>query len=157
MFERQTSVSRISFLITMEENAQVVPACSDIIPSCVTDDHDAVGELLGNSNNFRTDARIVVPSVSGQRSQNVGQMSSEYFEFLDMKTIKDRSLQEAVGRALVFGDMTPLIKEELKYSIQSKRLKEGKEELKVEFTDPPPDEVSASFLTAYNCFKKKTR
>ncbi|KAK3092997.1 hypothetical protein FSP39_009824 [Pinctada imbricata] len=48
--------------------------------------------------------------------------------------------------ALETGELTPLVKEELKYTIQTRRLAEGKEELQVQFEDPinselRPDEV----------------
>lgn len=50
-------------------------------------------------------------------------------------------LAEAAKKAFLDGNVTPLVKEELKYVIQTKRLKEGKDEMKVEFTDPLPDQV----------------
>lgn len=55
---------------------------------------------------------------------------------------KDENLFQAVTEALSTGSLTPLVKEELKYSIQSRRLKEGKSELKVEFSDPRKFEMS---------------
>ncbi|KAK3093371.1 hypothetical protein FSP39_014694 [Pinctada imbricata] len=48
--------------------------------------------------------------------------------------------------ALETGDLTPLVKEELKYTIQSRRLQQGKNELYVSFEEPAlgelrPDEI----------------
>ena len=53
----------------------------------------------------------------------------------------DSSLAEAAVSALTTGSLTPLVKEELKYAIQNKRLKTGKEELKVDYADPKPEKV----------------
>ena len=58
-------------------------------------------------------------------------------------------LQKATNEALQSGTILPLVKEELKCSIQSKRLKEGKSELTVQFEDPKPDIVSWLFLFFY--------
>lgn len=149
MFERQNS--RIRLLITMDEIAQVVPTCTNI-PSCVSDDHDELMNTArendqetqknweNGTTNFRNDAR---GAFSNERLEHVGQMTaSEYTDFLELTGIKDQHLQEAARKALINNDMTPLIKEELKYSIQSKRLREGKGELKVEFTEPEPDQLT---------------
>ena len=54
----------------------------------------------------------------------------------------DSSLAEAAVSALTTGSLTPLVKEELKYAIQNKRLKTGKEELKVDYSDPKPEKVN---------------
>ena len=39
-------------------------------------------------------------------------------------------------------DLSPLVKEEIKFKIINRRLAEGKDELKVEFRDPSPERVS---------------
>ncbi|XP_060584012.1 basic leucine zipper transcriptional factor ATF-like 3 isoform X4 [Ruditapes philippinarum] len=71
--------------------------------------------------------------ISGyEQVQTVADPSS----IMEMYNIKDKDLADAAAKAMVDGNMTPLIKEELKCSIQLKRLKAGKPELKVEFTDP---------------------
>lgn len=51
------------------------------------------------------------------------------------------SLMEAALAALGTGDMTPLVKEELKLTIQSRRLASGKGELRVNFEPPTHSEV----------------
>jgi hypothetical protein len=51
------------------------------------------------------------------------------------------ALLEATLVALETGELTPLVKEELKYTIQSRRLANGQGELGVQFTDPIPTEV----------------
>ena len=51
------------------------------------------------------------------------------------------ALLEATLVALETGELTPLVKEELKYTIQSRRLANGQRELGVQFTDPIPTEV----------------
>lgn len=51
------------------------------------------------------------------------------------------SLMEAALAALGTGDMTPLVKEELKLTIQSRRLASGKGELRVNFEPPTQSEV----------------
>ncbi|XP_060071228.1 uncharacterized protein LOC132551135 [Ylistrum balloti] len=59
---------------------------------------------------------------------------------------EDKTLVAATLLALETGDLTPLIKEELKYTIQSRRVSAGKKELRVGFRQPQtykltPDEV----------------
>lgn len=49
---------------------------------------------------------------------------------------KDDKMAEAVLTTLETGSIMPLIKEELKYTIQSRRLAAGKPELQVEFNQP---------------------
>ncbi|OWF52436.1 basic leucine zipper transcriptional factor ATF-like [Mizuhopecten yessoensis] len=48
----------------------------------------------------------------------------------------EETLVAATLLALETGDLTPLIKEELKYTIQSRRVSEGKRELQVGFKQP---------------------
>nr|XP_034324642.1 transcription factor jun-B isoform X2 [Crassostrea gigas] len=52
------------------------------------------------------------------------------------------SLMEAALAALGTGDMTPLVKEELKLTIQSRRLASGKGELRVNFEPPTQSELT---------------
>ncbi|KAK3093254.1 hypothetical protein FSP39_013285 [Pinctada imbricata] len=66
---------------------------------------------------------------------------------MDVSTLKqNEKILEATKMALETGELTPLVKEELKYTIQTRRLAEGKEELQVQFENPinselRPDEV----------------
>ena len=112
------------------------------IPTCVTA-CDSVGETevsstynTGASNFLSADA---MDTSSSGKVQGIADACS----FMELYNIKDKDLADAATKAIVEGDMTPLIKEELKYSIQSKRMKAGKPELKVEFKEPEPDQVSS--------------
>lgn len=67
------------------------------------------------------------------------QTTSENFETIKMENTG--GLLEATLLALETGELTPLVKEELKYTIQSRRLANGQEELGVEFSDPKPLEL----------------
>ncbi|KAL3877730.1 hypothetical protein ACJMK2_035394 [Sinanodonta woodiana] len=60
--------------------------------------------------------------------------------YLEMVNAED-PFQEAIVKSLEIGSVMPLVKEELKLKIQSRRLSEGRGELKVEFTSPPKYEV----------------
>ncbi|KAL4221261.1 Cyclic AMP-dependent transcription factor ATF-3 [Mactra antiquata] len=170
MIERQDSNSKINVFVTMEDHvAQVVPTCKkyDNIPTFVLDDLracDSTDNKLTNTiesipDGLVTDAvstttcgsvfnsgamfslseseptfvqSTTVTPITGMDSQNI----------MDITLTSDPRLNDMAKQALIHGNMTPLIKEELKCSIQTKRLKEGKQEMKVEFTDPPPDELT---------------
>lgn len=67
------------------------------------------------------------------------QPTIENFQKINME--KTDSLLEATLVALETGELTPLVKEELKYTIQSRRLANGQGELGVQFNDPIPTEV----------------
>jgi hypothetical protein len=67
------------------------------------------------------------------------QPTIEYFQKINMENTD--ALLEATLVALETGELTPLVKEELKYTIQSRRLANGQGELGVQFTDPIPTEV----------------
>lgn len=150
----------------MDENMiHVVPTCTtDTLPTCVQVENEAMFAIpsymtrdsdygarcsVYDAANVTQDTINISPlndhhMISEQRVDSGGMNSdmSEYESILKNSGIKDPNLMEAAKRAIVDGDITPLIKEELKYTIQSKRLKEGNEELKVMFTDPLPDQVS---------------
>jgi hypothetical protein len=67
------------------------------------------------------------------------QPTIENFQKINMENTD--ALLEATLTALETGELTPLVKEELKYTIQSRRLANGQGELGVQFTDPIPTEV----------------
>ena len=69
-------------------------------------------------------------------------MSEVVLDFSGCDGVLDLSLATAAMSAVQTGSVTPLIKEELKYSIQSRRLAKGKDELQVEFMEPAPEKVS---------------
>ena len=57
----------------------------------------------------------------------------------------DDKLAYAAVRALQDGNLTPIIKEELRLTIQSKRLKKGQGELSVTFREPKEEQVRKYF------------
>lgn len=61
--------------------------------------------------------------------------------FDEIKEIEDFNLRKATTAALETGQLTPIIKEELKLFIQSRRLSIGQDELTVTFSPPNRDEV----------------
>lgn len=67
------------------------------------------------------------------------QPTIENFQKINMENTD--ALLETTLVALETGELTPLVKEELKYTIQSRRLANGQGELGVQFTDPIPTEV----------------
>lgn len=69
----------------------------------------------------------------------VAQPQNVFFE--DIEEINDRELIRATNHALETGSLTPIIKEELKCLIQSRRLSLGQDELQVTFTTQSVPEV----------------
>ncbi|XP_060584010.1 uncharacterized protein LOC132740171 isoform X2 [Ruditapes philippinarum] len=154
MFELQDSNSKINLLFTTDENTlQVVPTYQSGtitidsngyiygIPTCVTscdtvDDTEISNAYNSGATNFLS--ADAMDMTGYEQVPNVADSSS----IMEMYNIKDKDLADAAAKAMVDGNMTPLIKEELKCSIQSKRLKAGKPELKVEFTDPEPCQLT---------------
>ena len=66
---------------------------------------------------------------------------------LDDKAAREAgSFVQATLTALETGEITPLVKEELKYTIQSRRLAEGKSELEVKFEEPSHSEVNMIYM-----------
>lgn len=65
----------------------------------------------------------------------------------ELGDLDDLTLVKATYAALESGRLTPLLKEELRCRIQSRRLSEGKDELMVEFTAPTKDEVQRESQT----------
>lgn len=60
--------------------------------------------------------------------------SEDLFDFnlpgnVDVGCIQDQELLNAQERALASNSITPLLKQELRYTIQSRRLTEGKDEM----------------------------
>ena len=62
----------------------------------------------------------------------------------------DDKLAYAAVRALQDGNLTPIIKEELRLTIQSKRLKKGQDELSVTFREPTEERVR-KHMTQFKC------
>ena len=81
-------------------------------------------QIIGNKNS--------AAMTSGQEDTSVDAQAIEFQCDTNEKKILDATI-----KALNSGSLTPLIKEELRCTIQSRRLAEGKGELKVEFKSPP--------------------
>ena len=64
----------------------------------------------------------------------------------ELNCLSDTALLRATVESLHTGRLTPLIKEELRCRIQSRRLSEGKDELMVQFESPTRSEVSESAM-----------
>lgn len=65
----------------------------------------------------------------------------------ELSCLRDTALLRATVESLHTGRLTPLIKEELRCRIQSRRLSEGKDELTVHFESPTRSEVSLGCKT----------
>ena len=55
----------------------------------------------------------------------------------------DEKLATAAVKSLEVGNLTPIIKEELRLTIQTRRLKKGLDELEVAFREPTEEQVGA--------------
>ncbi|XP_052760850.1 protein c-Fos-like [Mya arenaria] len=148
--------SRIDCYTTMEEDkpAQVVPS---VVPTVVSglfvnsesDENtdystsDNVGQCSTiNTSDIRSDASSVnsVGKYSHLNSNGAcGYTNTSHTSDVIVSDSGSDDVDDVTRRELLENGLTPFIKEELKYSIQTKRLKEGKQELKVEFSPPPED------------------
>lgn len=83
------------------------------------------------------------PSVKPEPAQG-----EEYFEAnlpemaFDDSSINDLDLLVAHRQSIESGSLTPLLKQELRYKIQARRLTEGKDELSVNFDSPQSCQVN---------------
>ena len=122
-----------------QENAIYTSAADDIIVnSTMADIHEIntnVDSFLKSSNAVNTDHKDYATKDLLSPVENI-------YKEMDLES-KDEKIFQAVNEALTTGSLTPLVKEELKYSIQSRRMKEGKSELKVAFSGPKTYELSA--------------
>lgn len=137
LFQRQNS--KINVYVTMDEEklAQVVPTCVYDVEFSENLQNSTTPQTISNSYGCSTNAMLgddhhgVIATNNLPESLGFG--------------INDPRITDVAKQAFIEGAITPLVKEELKCVIQTKRLKEGKEELKVEFTEPPPDQVRLFF------------
>ena len=166
MYERQDSNSKLNIIIHMEESSDEIFRPSECttyaIPGIFTFDstinqcnecqtsaenEDLAHDKMTENNRLDTSGNSLFPCNSCETrivQQNNGHDSrnalispgATFYEEANI-TPKDEKIFEAVNEALTSGSLTPLIKEELKCAIQSRRLKEGKNELKVEFSSEP--------------------
>ncbi|XP_052819977.1 uncharacterized protein LOC128245788 [Mya arenaria] len=95
-----------------------------------------------NANDIRSDASSV-KSVEKYAIVNsngaCGYTNTRYNSDVIVSDYGNDDVDDVSRRELLENGLMPFIKEELKYSIQTKRLKEGKQELKVEFSPPSED------------------
>ena len=89
--------------------------------------------------NLSEDELILSPELKSQ-------WNSPYDMLFEFNGLRDDTLLKATVESLCSGRLTPLIKEELKCRIQSRRLSEGKDELVLQTHSPPlpPPKVSLS-------------
>ena len=124
-----------------QENAFYTSVADDIVVnSTMSDIHEVnttVDSLLQSCSAVNTDHKDNMYA----KKDLLSPVENIYKE-MDLET-KDEKIFQAVNEALTTGSLTPLVKEELKCSIQSRRMKEGKSELKVAFSGPKTYELSA--------------
>lgn len=86
--------------------------------------------IIGDENdpNVAQDSRQMLMAAGQQRQSQAIELQCD---------TNEEKILNATIKALSSGSLTPLIKEELRCTIQSRRLAEGKGELKVEFKSPP--------------------
>ncbi|XP_052761039.1 activating transcription factor 3-like isoform X1 [Mya arenaria] len=151
-YKRQNS--KINVYVTMEDNkhAQVVPSVVPTVVSCLFDNNDgfidySTSDNVGhcstiNASDIRSDASSVKSVGKYSHLDSIGAYGYTNTSFSSDIIVSDSDsddVNDVSRRQLLENGLTPFIKEELKYSIQTKRLKEGKQELKVEFSPPPED------------------
>lgn len=166
MYERQDSNSKLNIIIHMDESSDeifrpsecttyAVPGiftfdstinqCNECQTSAEREDlaHSKMtenGALDTSENNLfpcnSCETRLVQQNNGHDDRSELFSPGATFYEEANI-TPKDEKIFEAVNEALTSGSLTPLIKEELKCAIQSRRLKEGKNELKVEFSSEP--------------------
>ncbi|KAK3089731.1 hypothetical protein FSP39_005984 [Pinctada imbricata] len=74
-----------------------------------------------------------------------------------LEEIRDDQLKSAYTQSAECGSILPLIKQELKFKIQAKRLSEGVPELRVSFTEAPKYPLSKEELVKRETRKKNNR
>ncbi|XP_052819598.1 transcription factor kayak-like [Mya arenaria] len=150
-YKRQNS--KINVYVTMDEqHTQVVPSVVptvvsglfDISESDENSDYstsDNVGHCSTiNATDIRSDASSVNSDGKYLNSNGAcGYTNTSYNSDVILSDSNSEDADDVSRRQLQENGLTPFIKEELKYSIQTKRLKEGKQELKVTFSPPPED------------------
>ena len=85
---------------------------------------------------------------------NLPSKTSNIAKMMKTDTAEDLKLYLAAMESYQTGSLTPILKEELKYHIQSRRMSEGKDEMIVEFDQGVPRKqvrnVVTGFLTSQN-------
>ncbi|XP_076442229.1 cyclic AMP-dependent transcription factor ATF-3-like [Babylonia areolata] len=75
----------------------------------------------------------------------------------ELSYLSDAALLKATVESLHTGRLTPLIKEELRCRIQSRRLSEGKDELRVQFESPTRSEPRPEEIEKLNRRREQNR
>ncbi|XP_071079030.1 cyclic AMP-dependent transcription factor ATF-3-like [Haliotis cracherodii] len=92
--------------------------------------HLVFARLLDSSNVYRNQGKM---EVVGIRQDEYGDFQAPKITFTD---ICDPRLERAMSVAMETNQITPLLKEELRLSILTKRFSEGKEDIQVNFPQP---------------------
>lgn len=101
---------------------------------CSRSEHCPFGSPMENNDTPQSNSQACVHPTD----QNVTANTNSY-DCLD--GIKDEDLLKAVQEVSESGSMLPLLKQELRLKIQTRRLSEGQKELVVDFTDEKRSEV----------------
>jgi len=158
MFRRQTS--QINVCVTMDSEE---PAASQV-PSTVSElfsdglmslfqkevseemtstiDTSDIFSEANNHNATTITSNFYNGNFNTTQTGNARVTSGSSVDVTDYTASVDNVTQRQNNEA---SSLLPHIKQELKYTIQSKRLAEGKEELKVDFTHPPEYDVITQF------------
>lgn len=114
--------------------------------------------------NFGTDCISVEMSeavnnkcVSNSSNLKWNDIKSQYEDMAELREFEDDALLKATELALTQGNLAPLIREELKYSIQARRLREGKPEMTVEFVKAAPDQLTQEEVMRIRKRKEQNR
>ncbi len=140
----QNDNSAIVYTIDISDLQADLPlfgACTEV--ETTTEDENVVefvDPVVDTTNAIKT----VVESTEDQMVVNPNDVLNQTTEDDSYTMVVDEELAKAALNAVTSGSMTPLIKEELRTSIQHKRLNAGKEELKIKETRKRslPTEVS---------------
>ena len=104
-------------------------------------------QIIGASRIMQTSGKHVVVNLPSKTSNTAKMMKTDEAE--------DLKLYLAAMESYRTGSLTPILKEELKYHIQSRRMSEGKDEMVVEFDQVVPQKqvCSLNFIIYHHRFR----
>jgi len=158
MFRRQTS--QINVCVTMDSEEPAAPQVPSTVSELFSDglmslfqkevseemtstiDTSDIFSEANNHNATTITSNIYNGNFNTTQTGNARVTSGSSVDVTDYAASADNVTQRQNNEA---SSLLPHIKQELKYTIQSKRLAEGKEELKVDFTHPPEYDVITQF------------
>lgn len=118
-----------------------------LIPRSRTENMEAEPVLSSSQESIGKLFRSNLPSNCYGLFQECGDFSADGTDYFDSE------LAEAEQQAMESGSITPLVKQELKLMIQTRRLSEGKDELKVGFVQPSSHQVK---MARYSCHSQQS-